>query len=140
MNSRQDTALQELYQQSRHQLSDLVFLDDEMKFIKSLMYKFFLPMIHDYHINRVQLINSHLSQLSLVKANVTRDLLVHQGDLFSHTNGVLSKSVDYLRLVNERLEAEIVDLNKSLRHIKKEIFVVYKELPFHSAEINTAVS
>lgn len=139
MNSRQDTELQQLYQQSRHQLSDLVFLDDEMKFIKSLIYKFFLPMIHDYHINRVQLINSHLSQLSLVKANVTRDLLVHQGDLFSHTNGVLSKSVDFLKLVNERLEAEIVDLNKSLRHIKKEIFVVYKELPFHSTVMNTVV-
>ena len=139
MNSRQDTELQQLYQQSRHQLSDLVFLDDEMKFIKSLIYKFFLPMIHDYHINRVQLINSHLSQLSLVKANVTRDLLVHQGDLFSHTNGVLSKSVDFLKLVNERLEAEIVDLNKSLKHIKKEIFVVYKELPFHSTVMNTVV-
>jgi hypothetical protein len=140
MNSRQDTELQQLYQQSRHQLSDLVFLDDEMKFMKSLIYKLFLPMIHDYHINRVQLINSHLSQLNLVKANVTRDLLVHQGDLFSHTNGVLSKSVDFLRLINERLEAEVNDLNRSLKNIKRELFAVYKELPFQTAQVHPAVS
>ena len=134
MNSVLDTQLQQLYQQSKHQLSDLIFLDDEMKFIKSLIYKFFLPMIHDHHINRVQLINSHISQLSLVKANVARDLLVHQGELFSHINGVLSRSIDFLQLVNERMDAEIIDLNKSLRHIKKEIFAVYKELPFQPAE------
>jgi len=140
MNTAQDNQLQQLYQQSKNQLSELVFIDDEMKFIRSLMDKFFLPMIHDHHVNRVQLINSCLSQLSLVKANVARDLLTHQGELFSHINGVLSKSIDFLNLVNERMEAEVKDLNKSLRSIKKDLFVVYKELTYRYPQMQPVIS
>lgn len=129
MNSQRNTELQRLYEISKLQLSDMVFLEDEMKFLKSLLFKYFLPMMHDYHVNRVQLINSHLSQLGLVKANVAKDLLIHQGHLNSNINGIGTQSLDFLNLSSERIEEEMKDLNKSFRNIKKEIFLVYKDLP-----------
>lgn len=138
MSSQQDLELQHLYQLSKQQLSDLVFLDDEMKFIKSLLHKYFLPMMHDYHVNRIQLINSHLSQLHLVKANVTKDLLIHQGKLNSNINGLGSQSVDFLNLANGRVEDEIKDLNRSFRNIKKEVFTIYKDL-INQEQVKAAV-
>lgn len=123
-----NSELQRLYQLSKHQLSDLVFLDDEMKFIKSVIFKYFLPMMHDYNVNRIQLINSHLSQLNLVKANVSRDLMVYQGQLNSNINGLAFQSTDFLKLASERINDEIKDLNKSFRNIKREIFTIYKDL------------
>lgn len=138
MNSQQDLEFQHLYQLSKQQLSDLVFLDDEMKFIKSLLHKYFLPMMHDYHVNRIQLINSHLSQLNLVKANVAKDLLLHQGQLNSIINGLELQSIDFLKLTNGRIEDEIKDLNRSFRNIKKEVFTIYKDL-IHQEEVKAAM-
>ena len=130
MNSQQDLEFQRLYESGKNQLSDLVFLDDEMRFLKSLLYKYFLPMIYDYHVNRIQLIISRLSQLHLVKANVAKDLLIHQGHLNSNMKGLVFQSLDFLKLENERMEDEMKDLNRSFRNIKKEIFSVYKDFAY----------
>src|SRR5688500_18222862 len=116
MDTKQNIELQRLYQLSKHQLSDLIFLDDEMKFIKSLMFKYFLPMMHDYHVNRIQLINSHLSQLNLVKANVAKELMVYQGQLNSNINGLAFQSADFLKLSSERINDEIKHLHKSFKN------------------------
>jgi len=128
MDTTKNLELQRLYQTSKHQLSDVIFLDDEMKFIKSIMSKYFLAMMHDYNVNRIQLINSHLSQLNLVKANVSKGLMVHQGQLNSNINGIAFQNIDFLNLTSERINDEIKDLHKSFRNIKREIFSVYKDL------------
>ena len=137
MNMHQDLEIQRLYQLSKNQLSDLVFLDDEMKFLKSLLYKYFLPMMRDNHVNRIQLINSHLSQLNLVKANVSRDLLIYMGQLNSTIKGLESQSMDFLKLANERVEDELKDLNKCFRNIKREIFIVYKDFINQGSVVNS---
>lgn len=128
MDTKHNLELQQLHQLSKQQLSDLIFLDDEMKFIKSIMFKYFLPMIYDYNVNRIQLINSHLSQLNLVKANVSKELMVYQGQLNANINGLAFQSIDFLKLAGERINDEIKDLNKSFRIIKKDIFTIYKDL------------
>lgn len=138
MKPQDDLELQRLYELSKQQLSDLVFLEDEMKFLKSLLAKYFMPMMHAQHVNRVQLVNSHLAQLGLVKANVSQELLIQQGHLQSNLNGLVSQSLDFLKLGNERVEYELKDLNRSFRNIKKEIFALYKELPYTESEKKSA--
>lgn len=128
MTTKRDSELHRLHEISKNQLSEIVFLDDEMKFIKSLLFKYFLPMMHDYHVNRVQLINSNLSQLHLVKANVSKDMLIHQGQLNSCLNGMETHSLEFLILSNERICDELKDLNRSFKNIKREIFTIYKDL------------
>lgn len=87
-------------------------------------------MMHDYHVNRIQLVNSHLCQLNLVKANVAKELMVYQGQLNANINGLAFQNIDFLKLASERINDEIKDLNKSFRSIKRDIFTVYKDLTF----------
>jgi hypothetical protein len=129
MYPQDDLETQSLYEISKQQLSDLVFLDDEMKFLKGLLIKYFMPMMDDHHVNRIQLINSHLSELNLVKGNVGKGLLIQQEHLQSKIKGLESQGMDFIKLANERIEDELKDLNSSFKNIKKDIFAIYKELP-----------
>jgi hypothetical protein len=129
MNLTQQAELEWLNKLCKHQLSELVFLDAEVRFLKNLMEKYFSFMLKDDHLNKVQLISSHLSQFSMVKENVVKEVLFHQGNVQAKLKSLLDKSVDFLKLENERIEEELRDLNKLLKHIKKEIFNVYNYLP-----------
>lgn len=128
MSVLEESELQRLYESSKHQSSDLVFFDDEAKFFKSLLNRYFHSNLMATHVNRVQLINSQLMQLKLVKANITSDSLRHQGNLQMKIKNLFSKSLDFLELENNRIEDEIKDLNKSLKNIKKGVFTIYKNL------------
>lgn len=126
MNSQKNLEIQLLYQSSKNQLSDLVFLDDEMKILKSLLYKIFRPMMQAKRITRAQLIDSHLSRLNIIKEDVAKDLLIHQENLKSNIVGLEFQSLDFLKLASSRIDDELKDLNRSFRNIKNEIFMVYK--------------
>lgn len=129
MNLNQQAELEWLHKLCKKQLSELVFLDTEVKFLKNLLEKHFSFMLKDDLLNKVQLISSHLSQFSMVKENVVKEVLFHQGNLQAKLKSMLDKSVDFLKLENERIEEELRDLNKLLKHIKKEIFNVYNYIP-----------
>ncbi len=129
MNLTQQAELEWLHKLCKHQLSELIFLDTEVKFLKNLLENQFSFMLKDDHLNKVQLISSHLLQFSMVRDNVVKEVLAHQGKLHAKIKSLLDKSVDFLKLENERIEEEIRDLNKLLKHIKKEIFNVYHYLP-----------
>ncbi|WP_036678776.1 hypothetical protein [Daejeonella oryzae] len=137
MNSEHELQLQKLYKLSRQQLSELVFFDDEVKFLKSLFDKKFLALLKDIHVNRAQMINSELYQLNMVKVNITADVLKHQGNLQSKIKNLLPKSIDFLQLENGRIEDEIKDLNKHFKKIKKEIFLIYKDITGAELAINS---
>ena len=128
MNLQEDFELQQLYELSKQQSSDLIFFDQEAQFFKNILTKYFLSKLRATNINRVQLLNSQLLQLHMVKANITDDLLAHQGNLQAKIKNLLSKSFDFLKLENNRIDDEIKDLNKCFKHIKKGIFSIYKDL------------
>jgi hypothetical protein len=128
MESQQQLEFQRLCQLSKLQSSDLVFLHDETRFLKSLLFRFFMPMMEACYINRVQLINGHLSELALLKANLVHNLLLHQEHLQTNSQSALIQKMDFLKLENERIKEELNDLNRSLNDIKKEIFSIYKDL------------
>lgn len=138
MNLQPDTEIQILCKLNKHHLSDLMFLNDEMIFLKSLLEKYFQPMIRDTSVNRIQLINNHLAQVNLMKGNVTKDMLIHQGNLNYTFNNVPGKSINFLNLEHDRMEAELKDLHKCFKNIKKEIFAIYKDL--HAEEPEKAKS
>ena len=124
----EDPELHWLAQENKHQLTDLVFFDEELRFLRSLLHKFFPTMLQDAHLNKVQLISNRLDELGMVKANVTRDMLIHQGNLHFEISKIAVKSIDFLKLEHERMETEIRDLNKCFKSIKKDIFTIYKNL------------
>jgi archaellum component FlaC len=118
--------LQWLCKVNKHQLSDLIFLDEEVSFLKSLLDKYFSEKLPEVHVNRVQLIGEQLVHLNILKENITKDALTHQGNLHSQINNLLSKGVESLKLQNHRIEDEIRDLNKCFKNIKRDIFTIFK--------------
>lgn len=127
MDINNESELQKLHESCKEQLSGLTFLDDEAKFLKSLLEKYFPSMVRDTHMNRVQLISSQLLQLCKLKAIIHRDTELHQVNLNSTINNLSAKSLGFLNLENDRIDDEIKDLNKYFKNIKVEIFTVYKE-------------
>lgn len=122
-----DSDIQKLYHVAKQYVSDITFLDDEIKFLKHIIEKFgHNQLTEDQPVNRVQLINSRFLQLKFIKNNVMKDVLQHQGNITSIINEINVRSFDFLKLENERIENEIKDLNRSFKDIKKEIFGHFK--------------
>ncbi|HEY0669447.1 MAG TPA: hypothetical protein VGD22_14780 [Sphingobacteriaceae bacterium] len=126
MDSQKDPEIQRLYQLNKHQLSDLLFMEEELRFLKSILNKYFSTIVNDVYLNRIPLISSELTQLGMVKSNVVKDILLHQQNLESGNNDILKKSTHFLKIESDRIEYEIRDIHKCFRNIKKEIFTIYK--------------
>ena len=121
--------LQSFLKKSKEYHSDLSFLHDEVMFLKRFLKSNYPSTFSDLRISRPHLLNNRLVELKLVMDNVTKDILVHQGNLQSVINNVvLVKSLDFLKMESERIEDEIRDLNHNLKRIKKELFTLYKNV------------
>ena len=121
--------LQSFYEKSKKYHSDLSFLHDEVMFLKHFLKSNFPHMFSDLKITRPQLLNNRLVELKLVLGNVTRDVLVHQGNLQSAINNIMvQKSLDFLKMESERVEDEVKDLNNNFKRIKRELFTFYKNV------------
>jgi hypothetical protein len=121
--------LQSFLKKSKEYHSDLSFLHDEVMFLKHFLKSNYPSTFSDLRISRPHLLNNRLVELKLVMDNVTKDILVHQGNLQSIINNVvLVKSLDFLKMESERIDDEIRDLNHNLKRIKKELFALYKNV------------
>ncbi|HTE00100.1 MAG TPA: hypothetical protein VK668_12485 [Mucilaginibacter sp.] len=132
--SQQDAELQQLYDWNKQQLLTIVFLDDDAKIIKRLITKYYPASTDAIYINMLQVIISQLLQLDMVKANVARDILVCQKHLSDTINNTLPKSIEFLKLENERIDCEMTDLNKSFKHIRKDLLSFRKSSVHENSE------
>ena len=124
--------LEQLHATSTHYLAELTFFDDECRFLKILLNRYFTLQLNSGYLNRVQLIEKQLAQLSMLKGNITEDALKHQGHIIAKIKKLLFHDLQFLGLESKRIHNEIDDLNKSFKHLKKEIFAIFK-----SADGNT---
>jgi hypothetical protein len=116
--------LQQIYIDTHHWLDDMLFFDDETRFLKSLFEKYFTVLLHNEHINRIQLINENLTRVCLHKNIVKDEVLTHQANLDTTlTNNVEHREV-FLNLEHARLEEEIKDMNRRFKNVKTDIFQI----------------
>jgi hypothetical protein len=120
--------LSNLYTLNKNWLSEISFLSDEIKFMNDLLDKFFISLIKEEHVNRIQLIKMQLVQLELVKKNIKQDILRHQVNIEEKINNISEKSDGFLELEDERMGDELNDLQKTFKRIKGEIFTISKAL------------
>jgi hypothetical protein len=120
--------LANLYTLNKTWLSEINFLDDEMKFMSDLLDKFFINLIQEEHINRIQLIKMQLVTLGMVRKNIKQDILRHQVNIEEKINNVSSKSDGFLELEDERMGDELADLQKNFKHVKSEIFNISRAI------------
>jgi len=128
VSTQRDDVLASLYTLNKKWISDINFLEDEMKFMADLLDKFFTKLVKDEHVNRIQLIQMQLVSLGYVRKNIKKDIQKHQSNIEETINNSLSKSDAFLELEDERMSEELADLYKSFKRLKKEIFDVTRTL------------
>jgi hypothetical protein len=129
-----DNLLANLHTLNKQWQSEINFLDDEMKFMSDLLDKFFINLIKEEHVNRIQLIKMQLNTLGHLRQNIKGDILKHQANIEDVINNVSEKSDGFLALEDERMSDELNDLSKSFKNLKKEIFDITRVLLQHNKE------
>lgn len=99
-----------------------------MRFLKGLINKYFVEELQHEHINKSQMIAIKLSQLTLIKSNISREALLHQGNLQVKFKDINNHDFYFFKLESDRIEGEMKGLNRNFKHIKKEIFQLSKEI------------
>jgi len=120
--------LQQIYIVTRHWLDEMLFLDDEIRFLRSLFDKYFDTLLRDEHVNRVQLINDHLNMVDIHKRIIKDEILTHQANLDKTLKNNIENREAFLNLEHDRLEEEIKDLNRRVKGVKNEIFQITEML------------
>ena len=123
-----DEAITKLYDQNKFWLSEINFLDDEIKFITDLLDKFFITLIQDKYVNRIQLIKGQLISLGYVKSNIKQDIIRHQIHIEEKINNKAAKSQIFLEMEDARIADELKDIHKNFKHIKTDIFAITSTL------------
>ena len=115
---------EELYALAKHWQSDMAFYHDEMRFLRNLIDRYFIWMIKDDNINKVQTIINKLIKLEKRQDAIIEKIHLH----LSHLQELIKKTsiLDELRFRNEHmgLEDDMVNYMKAFNEIKKEVFTI----------------
>lgn len=139
MSIQPEPELELLYELNKHQVSTLVFAEDEIRFLKGLIDRYFKYMIEDVSINRAQLINTHISELVTVKEKLVKSVEAHKENLSLIISDCGNTSIYPLKLQNERIEDGLRDLANGITKTKKDIFAIYKNLPSNKSAADNSV-
>ena len=111
-----------LYSLNKNWISDILFVEDEIKFMREMLERFFEAQIKDIYVNRVQLVKMQLLSLGFVRKHIYQNIVRHQENIEQRISNIANKSDAFLALEDSRLADEMKDLYKAFKKIKKEIF------------------
>ncbi len=120
--------LQELYLENKQWFSDVLFMEDEIRFFQKLFDSVIPSVIKEEQISEVQFINASLNGLDNRKNELKHLIMKHQ-----HLIEDILKSDDKkisLNLINENeaIITEIKSLFNSEKMIKKELYMLVEEV------------
>lgn len=119
--------LQTLYLSSRNWLSYIEFFEDEIKFFKKLLMKYFLSDLTDEKVNQINLINGEIKRLERQKNQVLNDIFCHQSNLKATLEDMMQLSEQYLTLQHNKIQEEVKALQPVLDHLKQELYGVTEQ-------------
>ena len=120
--------LVQIYDLNKKQLVELMFFDDEIKFLKLLLSRFFKEKLADQQLNKMHMIDGKLSQINMLRINISKDVLTHQGNLDAQFKGTGQHNVYFYQLECDRIKLEMQDLEHQYRKVKNEIFKLSKDI------------
>lgn len=116
--------IQSLYLSSKNWLSYIEFFEDEIKFFKKLLMKYFLSELSDEKINRINLINTEIKQLERQKNQVLNEIFCYQSNLKATLENMMQLSEQYLVLQHNNIQEDVKGLQPVLDKIKLELYNV----------------
>lgn len=126
LNNTLQVELAQLYELNKRHLIELMFFDDEVKFLRFLLEKYFKEDLQSAYFNKIKPIEGKLAQLSLVRNNIDTDALHHQGNLEAHLKGIAKHNSYFYEIESIRITQELHDLEHQFRRVKGEIFQLAK--------------
>nr|WP_294895385.1 hypothetical protein [uncultured Pedobacter sp.] len=116
--------LHELYLQNNEWLSDLAFLEDEMRFFKKLFNKVITLAIHESSIEKLYPVNNGLAQLS-EKRKQLKEMVVKHKNLLTSLIKDQSKTMGMELLNNNaHIAEEIKSLFAEDQQVRKNLYVL----------------
>lgn len=116
--------IQGLYLSSRNWLSYIDFFEDEIKFLKKLMLKFFMDDLNDERINKIQMINCTINTLDRKKNAVLSKIFCHQTHLKATIEKMMNLSESYLTVQHEAIQHDVMALQTTLDELKADLYSV----------------
>ncbi len=119
--------LQELYLKNKEWLSDILFLDEEVRFFRKLFDKVITLAIHERKIEGLYPINISLTKLSEKRQLLKEVIVKHQGLLAS---AIKDQSEIGMELLNENAEIskEIKSLFAEERAVRKNLYALSENI------------
>ena len=113
---------QMLYILTEHWQSDLAFFEDELRFFRSLVDKYFFSLIDEETIAKTRLLVAGLSSLEKRRASLERKIQEHLKHLANFLENPFPYNAKHFRDEHARLEVVVAAYLKNFRQTKKDIF------------------
>lgn len=124
----QETNWESLYVLTEHWISDLRFYEDDLKFFRNLIDKYFIWINEKEHQLEVEKIRHAVIELSKRASEIQKKTLKHLGNLASIIKEPFSHDSDKFRDEHQVLEDEISDFIKTCRNQRKDVFAVIEHV------------
>ncbi len=115
---------EELYVITEHWKSDIEFYRDESRFLRNLVSKYFIWLIKDGNIDKVQALSSKLSKTIKEKKEFYNKIIKHFAHLEELIENPFSHDEMKIRDEHEILENQFSEFVKNFKALKREIFKV----------------
>ena len=115
---------QTLFAVTEHWMSDLKFFNDELRFFRSLVDKYFLTLIEKRRIGSTRHATQDLARLENQRLTLEQKVSEHLRHLTNLIESPFSHDAHECKVGHEALENSIAEFVKDFRLLKQEIFKV----------------
>jgi len=108
--------------------SDLQFYEDELRFMRSLVDKYFIWLIEDHHIDATKAMALQLTRLEKGRQDLDQRVSDHMKNLAALAENPLSRESQVSNDEHGALERAIADFLKEFRVTKKGLFELTEQV------------
>ena len=125
---REEKAWSALYIMAEKWQSELKFFEDELRFLKELIGKFFISLIEVGHIDHTKQLVDDLLDLEKKRKSLEKNIGKHLHQLTKMVESQFLQDTQGYKERHGQLETEMSEFLKNFREAKKELFHVTEEI------------
>ncbi|MCB0430935.1 MAG: hypothetical protein H6585_08085 [Flavobacteriales bacterium] len=119
--------------------SNLDFYKDEIRFLHSLISKYFIWLTHEDNVSKVQQLAAKVSEVDKERGRLSQTVAKHMGHLTLLMENAYTHDEQTFREEHAKLEDELSAFVKAFRSIKQEVFQVTERV-IESEKLNRLIA
>lgn len=123
-----NSSCEDLYACTEHWKSDVEFYRDESHFLRTMIDKYFIWLIKDGNIARIQSLSNKLTQTILLKKEVYKKITKHLMHLEELIENPFSQHEQKVKNEHLIIEDEFAAFVKNFKLLKREIFAITEKV------------